>query len=214
MRCSTSVRAPGLKRAGGQAPDSSLHFGFRFPVSDSGIGRAVLRTRLSLKGGRARGTPALSPLSTSLSTTLLAFLPGRLSSWCYSVCTLFGLYRAPWSRPGGGLTRRLRARILSTSTLGTGDRFMTTIADRNASLAANMAAAVADRGYAVVSAATPLCHASLGVVRGWGGYTHPRPLCQGHTTRIFYALSTDQKQAVTCKRCLASLSNLRNRRQT
>jgi hypothetical protein len=83
---------------------------------------------------------------------------------------------------------------------------MTETEQHNADLAAGMHAAISARGYAIVSGTTSVRHASRGIVKGWGGYNHPRPLCQGHTSRVYFGLSADQTVPVTCKRCLASLA--------
>jgi hypothetical protein len=62
------------------------------------------------------------------------------------------------------------------------------------------------RGVArLASGTTSTIHAARGILRGWGGFNHARPLCQGHTSRVYFAPIVNQAKPVTCKRCLAAI---------
>jgi len=76
--------------------------------------------------------------------------------------------------------------------------------ERNEGIKAALAAALAGRGYLVLAGGK--AHASIALVKGWGGHLHPRPLCQGHTSRKYYWTAADQSQPVTCQRCLAGMA--------
>ena len=83
---------------------------------------------------------------------------------------------------------------------------MNEVTDHNTALFVALYAACGPngKGYAPVSA-TRVVHAARGIVRGWGGFNHPRPMCQGHTSRVFFGLLPPDR-TVTCQRCIAALA--------
>lgn len=77
----------------------------------------------------------------------------------------------------------------------------------NAKITGALATAKAGRGFVAVVGPGAKVHAARHMTKGHSGYFHPRPLCQGSTSRAYFSLPAGDPHtmAVTCKRCLASL---------
>lgn len=79
----------------------------------------------------------------------------------------------------------------------------------NQQMVTALRAAKAGRGYAAVYLGGEKIHASRATVRGWGGFHHPRALCQPHTPRSFASILDGDRAStveVTCERCKAGLA--------
>ena len=76
----------------------------------------------------------------------------------------------------------------------------------NAKVREALAAGKAGRGYAVVGIGGSKLHAARGTINGWGGYVHPRALCQPHSPRTYAYVVEAQDAEVTCQRCRAGLA--------
>ena len=84
-------------------------------------------------------------------------------------------------------------------------------AKHNAQLIARLELAKTGRGYLTAYLGGERIHAATSTVKGWGGFLHPRALCQSHTPRSYaseYDPAGDTRE-VTCQRCLASMEKRR-----
>lgn len=80
-------------------------------------------------------------------------------------------------------------------------------AAKNARLAEAIRAGKENRGYVTTGQGGTKIHAAAGIIKGHGGYNHPRSFCQPHTPRTYaHVMPNEATHTVTCQRCLASMA--------